>query len=142
MSRIPTPGISANIANFVRQDVRIPKSKPLLPIFEAVSNSPDAIADREGKGTIRITVLRDSDLVDGERGLPHTFIVSDNGVGFTNENMEAFDELYSDHKMKTGGKGRGRFAFLKVFSEAKIYSSFDENGAFKPNFRLDSKVSS
>src|ERR1700747_3130527 len=48
----------ANIANFVRQEVRVPKTKPLLPVFEAVSNALDAIADRKGTGTVRVTVRR------------------------------------------------------------------------------------
>ena len=38
--------IQANIANFVRQEVRVSKRKPLLPVFEAVSNALDAIAER------------------------------------------------------------------------------------------------
>lgn len=124
-------GLEANIANFVRQDVRVPKSKPLLPIFEAVSNSLDAISDGKGEGTIRITVLREPTELDGKRGAPHTFIVEDNGVGFTQENIDAFDQLYSDRKAQHGGKGRGRFAFLKVFREAMIESVFEEDGRLK-----------
>jgi hypothetical protein len=42
----------ANIANFVRQDVRVSKRRPLLPVFEAVSNALDAIDDGKGSGII------------------------------------------------------------------------------------------
>jgi anti-sigma regulatory factor (Ser/Thr protein kinase) len=102
-------GLLANIANFVRQEIRVPKSKPLLPVFEAVANSVDAIADRAGPGTITVTVRRDPDLIEGQRGLPHTVIIEDDGVGFNDANIASFDELYSEKKMHQGGKGRGRF---------------------------------
>jgi hypothetical protein len=108
-------GLQANIANFVRQEIRVPKSRPLLPVFEAVSNALDAIADRGGNGAVSITVLRQPNTLDGRRGEPHTFIVEDDGIGFTGDNIAAFDQLYSDRKMLQGGKGRGRFTFLKVF---------------------------
>src|ERR1700739_2565829 len=119
------PMMQANIANFVRQEVRVSKRKPLLPIFEAVSNSLDAITDRRRRGTIRVTVLRVPELLDSSRGQPHTFIVEDNGIGFNHENMAAFDELYSERKIRHGGKGRGRFAFLKVFEKVEISSTFE-----------------
>jgi hypothetical protein len=117
--------MQANIANFVRQEVRVSKRKPLLPIFEAVSNSLDAITDRRRRGTIRVTVLRVPELLDSSRGQPHTFIVEDNGIGFNHENIAAFDELYSERKIRHGGKGRGRFAFLKVFEKVEINSTFE-----------------
>ena len=121
--------MQANIANFVRQEVRVSKRKPLLPIFEAVSNSLDAITDRRRRGTIRVTVLRVPELLDSSRGQPHTFIVEDNGIGFNHENMAAFDELYSERKIRHGGKGRGRFAFLKVFEKVEISSTFESTQA-------------
>jgi hypothetical protein len=117
--------MQANIANFVRQEVRVSKRKPLLPIFEAVSNSLDAIGDRRRPGTIRVTVLRQPELLESSRGAPHTFIVEDNRIGFNDENMAAFDELYSERKIRHGGKGRGRFAFLKVFEKVEITSTFE-----------------
>jgi hypothetical protein len=42
--------MQANIANFVRQEVRVSKRKPLLPILETVSNYLDAITDRRRRG--------------------------------------------------------------------------------------------
>lgn len=128
----------ANIANFVRQDVRVSKRKPLLPVFEAVSNALDAIADQKSAGTIQVQVLRHPDQLDGGRGDPFAFIVKDNGIGFTKENIDSFDEIYSVKKLSQGGKGRGRFAFLKVFSRAEITSTFDAQGSRKTrNFTFD-----
>jgi hypothetical protein len=124
--------IQANIANFVRQEVRVPKTKPLLPVFEAVSNALDAIADRKGAGTVRVTVRRHRGLLDSGRGSPQSFIIEDDGIGFNAENIAAFDELYSVRKIHQGGKGRGRFTFLKVFQQAEIHSTFKaEDGAPK-----------
>jgi hypothetical protein len=130
--------MQANIANFVRLEVRVSKRKPLLPIFEAVSNSLDAITDRKQPGTIRVTVLRHPELLDSDRGAPYAFIVEDNGIGFNDENMAAFDELYSDRKIRQGGKGRGRFAFLKVFEKVEITSTFDtDQGEKARTFTFD-----
>lgn len=100
----PHAGMQANIANFVRQEINVPQSRPLLPVFEAISNSLDAIDERGGVGTIRITVERDADLIDGARGLPHTFIVEDDGIGFNDDNIDGFNELNSDRKAQKGGK--------------------------------------
>lgn len=124
--------IQANIANFVRQEVRVPKTTPLLPVFEAVSNALDAIADIKGTGTVRVTVRRHRGLLDSGRGSPYSFIIEDDGIGFNDENIAAFDELYSIRKLRQGGKGRGRFTFLKVFQKAEIHSTFlDTDGVRK-----------
>jgi Histidine kinase-, DNA gyrase B-, and HSP90-like ATPase len=142
----------ANIANFVRQDVRVSKRKPLLPVFEAVSNALDAITDRKSAGTIQVQVLRHPDQLDGGRGDPYGFIVKDNGIGFTKENIDSFDEIYSVKKLSRGGKGRGRFSFLKVFDRAEITSTFKDNDARKsrsfifnvnyPGFNQEPNISS
>jgi len=63
-------------------------------------------------------VRRDPVLIEGQRGLPHTVIIEDDGVGFNDANIASFDELYSDKKMHQGGKGRGRFTYL---SERSYY---------------------
>ncbi len=128
----------ANIANFVRQDVRVSKRKPLLPVFEAVSNALDAITDRKSSGAIEVQVLRHPDLLEGGRGDPFSFIVKDNGIGFTKVNIDSFDEIYSVKKLSQGGKGRGRFAFLKVFARAEIASTFEDQDTRKSrNFTFD-----
>lgn len=114
----------ANIENFLRQDVNIPKTKALLPVFECVSNALDAIADRSGKGTVRITVLRHPTQLDGSLGAPKDIVIEDDGVGFTNENAASFCELFSPRKSSVGGKGRGRFTYLKVFERARITSCY------------------
>jgi hypothetical protein len=131
MSGATRAGMRANIANFVRQEINVPRSRPLLPVFEAVSNSLDAIVDRGGSGTIRIIVQRDADLLEGQRGHPHTFVIVDDGIGFNDDNMNGFNEFYSDRKAHKGGKGRGRFIYLKVFQRADINSAFGAGSSVK-----------
>lgn len=97
-------GLPANIANFVKQEIRIAKTKPLLPVFEAVSNALDSIRERDGGGKIWVTVIRQPDSVfDGSRGDPYAFFVDDDGVGFTEANMAGFDQLYT-RRGTTAGK--------------------------------------
>lgn len=127
---------TSNIANKVR-NTRLPRTKPLLPLFELVSNSLHAIIEAEndkllekGKGEIIIDCIRNGDPVT-LASLPdidiypiNSFIISDNGIGFTDENLKAFVEADTDHKISIGGKGVGRFICLKAFREMNIESSF------------------
>ena len=122
--------MQVNLANYIRQDVRVPKSQGLLPVFEAVSNSLDAIADLDNaKGTVFVSITRHPDQTDGSPGAPKDIQIEDRGIGFTAENFESFCEAFSDRKLLLGGKGRGRFTYLKVFEQAEITSVFlDEGG--------------
>ena len=52
----------ANIANFVRHEIRVPKKNSLLPVFEAISNALDAINDGGQPGTVRISLFSATDL--------------------------------------------------------------------------------
>lgn len=100
-------------------------SNSLLPMFEAVTNSIQAIEDLYGvdnlsQGRIDITVLRDDPdgAVDG-------FVIEDNGIGLTPANMHSFETSDSRYKMAKGGKGIGRFLWLKVFEKVHVESKFD-----------------
>lgn len=52
------------------------------------------------------------------------FDVIDNGVGFTDANRDSFDTYLSGHKYETGGKGFGRFMYLKYFHKVSIDSYY------------------
>jgi Histidine kinase-, DNA gyrase B-, and HSP90-like ATPase len=96
----------------------------LIPVFEAVMNSIQGIQDRFGdewaaKGRIVIEALSDQD------ANPHSFSITDNGVGLDEDNFESFRTYDSRKKQKRGGKGVGRLTWLKVFSYAEVKSSFD-----------------
>jgi hypothetical protein len=50
--------------------------------------------------------------------------VTDNGIGFSDENFEAFCELDTRYKASLGGKGVGRLLWLKVFDRVSIDSIY------------------
>lgn len=105
-----------------------------MPLFEAVSNAIDAIEER-GQGfigkSIKIDLIAATDLLtaSGEKTFRvDGFDVADEGIGFTEENMASFKEAYTLSKVKLGGKGVGRFSFLKVFTSVHVRSVFEKNG--------------
>ena len=100
--------------------------RPLLPLFEAVINSIHAIqASKRPDGFIDVRVTRDTsqDLlpsVEHDTRPVIAFTVTDNGIGFDDENFESFST--SDTKHKPGAKGIGRFMWLKAFEFVQIRS--------------------
>jgi hypothetical protein len=113
------------------------------PIVELIVNAIQAIEAREiENGRVDIIVHRSNqdDLVD--RNPPvESFTVTDNGIGFTDENRSSFDTLYSDHKISQGGKGFGRFICLKYFDDLVVESVFDtDEGRKKRNFKMGKKT--
>ena len=76
--------IKIDLANQVRQTV-LPQWKPLLPLFEAVMNSFQAIKDAKlpkGTGMVTIGVFRETGtLLKEENPQIVGFEVTDNGVG-------------------------------------------------------------
>jgi hypothetical protein len=72
-------------------------------------------------------VERHPNETDGSRGAPFRFKVSDDGIGFDVGNTESFNELFSVWKKPRGGKGRGRFTYLKAFDRITIESVFEDS---------------
>ncbi|MBC8503582.1 MAG: sensor histidine kinase [Chloroflexi bacterium] len=103
------------------------------PIVEMIVNAIQAIESNGGTdGKIAIRVHRDEQIeMDG--GLPevHSFEIEDNGIGFTDENRESFDTLYTDLKINEGGKGFGRFTCLKYFESLHVESVYRDGNGFK-----------
>lgn len=133
------------------QNFHLPKSQVLVPLFEAVVNSIHAIEERREAdnefhhGSVTITILRDKQvplkLGAGELPLVKGFEVVDNGIGFNESNMQSFLTSDSTHKQKKGGKGVGRFSWLKAFTSVAISSVFLMNGILMKrefSFSLDS----
>lgn len=126
MSQTYIPGIVDNIKS---------DSTPYSPIIEAITNSIDAI-NESGRvdGHIDITIERENVLAaarDDELPEILSIQVSDNGVGFNDKNRESFDTIYSPQKKAIGGKGFGRFFYLKHFSGASIESYYLQNDQLK-----------
>ncbi len=134
--------INTNIAGRVK---KVKTKDFLVPLFEAVSNSIQAIeAAGSGHGKIVIELLRQPRKLEidaSDRDPPITgFIITDDGVGFDDKNMDSFCEADSLFKERLGGKGVGRFSWLKFFEAAAIESVFSAGGKqMRRSFTFSSK---
>ena len=110
-------------------------SQALMPLFEAVVNSFHAIEDRFGSddapsmGEVVIEVTRSTEPVtatSGPKAIPpvRSFTVKDNGVGFDEKHHTAFFESDTPFRERIGGKGTGRFGYVKAFKRVEIESVF------------------
>ena len=112
-------------------------SQALLPLLEAIINSIHATKySNIENGIIEVEIVRDT----SEQELPindidlrpiKNLIITDNGVGFNEKNYKSFDTANSTHKLDIGGKGVGRFIWLKAFKNVHIESVYKNNGVFK-----------
>jgi hypothetical protein len=128
-----TRQLNINIPGRVK---KVKTSNFLVPLFEAISNSIHAIDDSHTSiGNIKVEIIRKSksltlkDAENYEEDSITGFVISDTGSGFTDSNMNSFCEADSTHKAKRGGKGVGRFSWLKFFNQAKIESTYCEPGS-------------
>lgn len=114
------------------KNTQLPRYKALLPMFEAVVNSFQAIEDAGAAATsprIEIAVQRDPPLPELDvKGQVDSFTITDNGIGFDEPNLDAFFTSDTQYKMRKGGKGLGRFSWLKAFEHAEIESHYRDNG--------------
>ena len=121
--------MQTNIKGLVRTlDLR--HAQGMMPLFEAVSNAMDAVADKGAgltKGRIDIHLLRSEDLAAQASDDLQPIVgvrVTDDGVGFDDKHLESFREAYTEHKVTTGGRGVGRFTYLKVFDLVSVRSRY------------------
>jgi hypothetical protein len=103
-------------------------------------NAVDAIQEAaETNGKITIEILRGQPKQQQLLGLPiRSFIIRDNGVGVTEDNYHAFETDSTGHKKDIGGKGVGRFLWLKAFDHAEVTSVFigDHQKPVRRTFKL------
>ena len=106
------------------------------PIVEAISNAIDSV-DQSGRadGAIEVIFKRSAAQPLNLDNIALADIsdvrIVDNGIGFTDENTESFDTLYTNQKVNKGGKGFGRFTYLKYFENVKVESIFKDNKKYK-----------
>ena len=129
-----TIDIKGRIKNF-----DIPRNQPLVPLYEAIVNSIHAIEERrniEGSSFhayITIEIVRNDQMIIECPGIDHSindvigFNIIDNGVGLDENNMRSFLQSDSTYKASMGGKGVGRFSWLKTFRKADVESIFLDN---------------
>lgn len=124
---------------------RLAFNNTLLPLFEAVVNSIHAIEDDSvtKPGIIEIELIRANqtnlDFKEGKIIEPITdFIISDNGIGFNDDNFKSFNRAHSTYKIRRGGKGIGRFIWLRAFTKVEIQSVYRETDkAFERTFSFE-----
>jgi hypothetical protein len=110
----------------------------MMPLFEAISNAIDAISACENglsNHEIRIRLIANNDLVKqagDDSFVIDGFDVFDDGIGFNDEHLASFQKAHTRSKVKLGGKGVGRFTFLKVFRSVSAQSVYRKNNL---NFR-------
>ncbi|MCK4207514.1 ATP-binding protein [Brucella pituitosa] len=111
-------------------NMRLPDGKTavLYSVYEAVSNSIHAINDRfteaqaANKGKVNVEIA-----VDGAGDLS-SITIRDNGVGFNAENLNSFETSDSRFKYARGGKGVGRFIWIKLFETIRVESIYEDSG--------------
>lgn len=123
------------------RNVNLPTSRPLMPLFEAVVNSIQAIEESGREGTIHIRILRDqnptlAEIDKSSRDIVG-FEVEDDGIGFNEDNFKAFSTSDTTYKADRGGKGVGRFVWLVAFDEVEVESTFlSPEGLMTRRFRF------
>lgn len=134
--------MKADVEGIVNQ-LSIKPEERLLPVFEAIANSFDSL-QLVSNSTRTIKVLFDiyddnilTDDTQENRKIKNVKIV-DNGVGFTDVNMDSFESAFKSIKSQTGAKGVGRFTWLKIFRSALIESVYEqENKKYKRVLTFD-----
>jgi hypothetical protein len=122
-------------------NTNLPVTNSLMPLFETIINAIQSIEETGdiSKGYIEIYAKRENEQVGMDGNIAETrfvsFRVTDNGLGFNNENYKSFRTSDSLFKQDKGCKGVGRFLWLKAFDNIKIESVYYENGkCFKREF--------
>lgn len=132
-----TTGMMTNLHGRLR-NTHLPKNHGLLPLFEAVVNSIHAIEEAgltSLEGMIVAEIVRSPQthlqLEDDKtrRGpIPAEdivgFRITDNGIGFNNDNFVSFQTLDSEHKLDKGCRGVGRLLWLKSFERVSVGSIY------------------
>lgn len=127
------------------RNLQLPVTQPLIPVFECLVNSIEAIEDSGiTDGRIDVYLEREARQVaiagNEEAALAaiRDITIVDNGSGFNDGNVRAFFLSDSTRKVLRGNKGIGRFTWLKVFDRAAIDSTYcqDENLWMRRTFRF------
>ncbi|WP_340693481.1 ATP-binding protein [Hyphomonas sp.] len=113
------------------------KTAILYSVYEAVSNSIHAINDRFTEEKAAELGHVDVDIAVDEHGDVESISIIDNGVGFIAENLRSFETSDSRYKYKRGGKGVGRFIWMKMFDTIQIESVIDtDDGLLSRSFKF------
>ena len=106
-----------------KRNTKLYPKDALLPLFEAVVNSIEAIEEAKipmYQGSVRIDIVRHgTEPLPLDADIPEKaiwgFKVTDNGVGFNDDNFTSFETLDTEYKLSKGCRGVGRLLWLKAF---------------------------
>ena len=106
-------------------------ANPLQPVFEVLTNSLEAIDMRTKRGDsfapcIIIDVFYNVNTENMPDGLAEIH-VSDNGIGFDDENYSRL-KVFKDDTKGYSNRGSGRIQLIKSFSTAKYHSVYLQAG--------------
>lgn len=105
---------------------------PLQPLFEAFTNSLEAIRllNSKSKGEISIKIYREKDLFSKSNHLYDftKMTISDTGIGFNDSEFERLINLRDDRK-NFKNKGTGRVQYLHTFDKTYIHSIYSDKGS-------------
>lgn len=124
------PKMGLNIVGRIK-NFNLAPQQTFLTVLETVVNSVHSIIERMEvdpsfkNGWIKIYVKRNETLVENVKDV-ESIVIVDNGIGFTEDNMESFLTADSAYKAEIGGKGIGRFSWLKAFSTVEIESIYKD----------------
>jgi hypothetical protein len=117
-------------------------SNYLQPIFEALTNSLEAIKSHNNKfGKINIILNFGGNLFSNDEDVRilQSIQIIDNGIGFTDKEFDRLKNIHDDSK-GISNKGSGRLQFIHFFEEAIYESVYIENklktGFYKRFFKL------
>ena len=112
-----------------------PSTQILVPLFEAISNSINAIKEcTHNNGIITVELIRSMDAQKELGVIPKSIdsivdiIVHDNGIGFDQIHFDQFSELDKRTSSHAGTRGIGRLFWLKVFDRVEIESAYSLDG--------------
>jgi hypothetical protein len=110
-------------------------------IREGITNSIHAGANEI---SVDLWFEKQSGLFGDEiRNVLDRITISDNGEGFTQDNLNYFDEICTGHKDDIGGKGVGRLAFLKYANRVEVRSQLPAHLVefrYTPDFKPDGRL--
>ena len=101
-----------------------------MAVFEAVANAIQAVDEtgEERPGRIEVHILRSPTPADAKHpGKVIGFRISDRGVGFNDDNYASFKCSDTTRKRSLGGRGVGRFTWLRVFRSVRIDSDYESS---------------
>jgi hypothetical protein len=107
----------------------IKKSKyPLAPVYEAITNSLEAIFQKiyQENESPEITVIFDFTGLLEKEATFSSVTVLDNGVGFNDDNYKRFQTLL-DKSKGYNNRGSGRIQYVHRFKKIEVESYFHAN---------------